>query len=155
MQDLAPGGPISDSPAPPIWVWTSSFSVYAPRGGTSPARGATRSGARQRPRRDATLAIYMGGGPAAVYGGDALRAYNQFSGPKAFNGSGTIDLLDLKADLRSVLNRSHFFKVNIFAGQRQDGVSALNFERSVEARHERRCLPQKRWIVADATLQSI
>src|SRR5262249_23183753 len=41
---------------------------------------------------------------------------------------GTIDLLDLKADLRSVLNRSHFFKVNIFAGQRQDGVSALNFE---------------------------
>src|SRR5262245_42773790 len=40
---------------------------------TAPARGATRSGARQRPRRDATLAIYMGGGPAAVYGGDALR----------------------------------------------------------------------------------
>src|SRR5262245_10430824 len=35
MQDLAPGGPISDSPAPPIWVWTSSFSAYAPRGGTS------------------------------------------------------------------------------------------------------------------------
>jgi AhpD family alkylhydroperoxidase len=26
------------------------------------------------------LAVYMGGGPAAVYGGDALRAYNQFSG---------------------------------------------------------------------------
>jgi AhpD family alkylhydroperoxidase len=26
------------------------------------------------------LAIYMGGGPAAVYGADALRAYVQFSG---------------------------------------------------------------------------
>jgi AhpD family alkylhydroperoxidase len=24
------------------------------------------------------LAVYMGGGPAAVYGGDALRAYDQF-----------------------------------------------------------------------------
>ncbi len=29
------------------------------------------------------LAVYMGGGPAAVYGGDALTAYDQFSGPKA------------------------------------------------------------------------
>jgi len=28
------------------------------------------------------LAIYMGGGPAAVYAGDALRAYDQFSGTK-------------------------------------------------------------------------
>lgn len=28
----------------------------------------------------AALAIYMGGGPAAVYGADALRAYDQFSG---------------------------------------------------------------------------
>lgn len=28
------------------------------------------------------LAVYMGGGPAAVYGGDALRAYDQFSGTK-------------------------------------------------------------------------
>lgn len=28
----------------------------------------------------ATLAVYMGGGPAAVYGADALRAYDQFSG---------------------------------------------------------------------------
>jgi AhpD family alkylhydroperoxidase len=27
------------------------------------------------------LAVYMGGGPAAVYGGDALRAYDQFAGP--------------------------------------------------------------------------
>ena len=26
------------------------------------------------------LAIYMGGGPAAVYGGDAVRAYDQFAG---------------------------------------------------------------------------
>ena len=29
------------------------------------------------------LAVYMEGGPAAVYGGDALRAYEQFSGAKA------------------------------------------------------------------------
>jgi AhpD family alkylhydroperoxidase len=28
------------------------------------------------------LAVYMGGGPAAVYGGDALRAYDQFVGTK-------------------------------------------------------------------------
>ena len=28
------------------------------------------------------LALYMGGGPAAVYGADALRAYEQFSGTK-------------------------------------------------------------------------
>ena len=28
------------------------------------------------------LAIYMGGGPAAVYGADALRAYDQFAGSK-------------------------------------------------------------------------
>lgn len=26
------------------------------------------------------LAVYMGGGPAAVYGADALRAFDQFSG---------------------------------------------------------------------------
>ncbi len=26
------------------------------------------------------LAVYMGGGPAAVYGADAVRAYDQFSG---------------------------------------------------------------------------
>ena len=29
------------------------------------------------------LAIYMGGGPAAVYGGDAVRAYDQFSESKS------------------------------------------------------------------------
>lgn len=28
------------------------------------------------------LAIYMGGGPAAVYGADALRAFDQFAGAK-------------------------------------------------------------------------
>jgi alkylhydroperoxidase/carboxymuconolactone decarboxylase family protein YurZ len=28
----------------------------------------------------ATLAVYMGGGPTAVYGADALRAYDQLSG---------------------------------------------------------------------------
>ena len=30
----------------------------------------------------AVLAVYMGGGPAAVYGADALRAYDQFAGAK-------------------------------------------------------------------------
>lgn len=29
------------------------------------------------------LAVYMGGGPAAVYGADAVRAYDQFSGQPA------------------------------------------------------------------------
>lgn len=29
------------------------------------------------------LAVYMGGGPAAVFGADALRAYDQFSAAKA------------------------------------------------------------------------
>jgi alkylhydroperoxidase/carboxymuconolactone decarboxylase family protein YurZ len=29
------------------------------------------------------LAIYMGGGPAAVFGADALRAYEQFASEKA------------------------------------------------------------------------
>jgi AhpD family alkylhydroperoxidase len=35
---------------------------------------------RQEVLETVALAIYMGGGPAAVYGGDALRAYDQFSG---------------------------------------------------------------------------
>jgi len=35
---------------------------------------------RRRWSRRLLLAVYMGGGPAAVYGGDALRAYDQFSG---------------------------------------------------------------------------
>ena len=34
---------------------------------------------REEIAETAALAIYMGGGPAAVYGGDALRAYDQFS----------------------------------------------------------------------------
>lgn len=29
------------------------------------------------------LAVYMGGGPAAVYGADALRAYDQFASTKS------------------------------------------------------------------------
>jgi AhpD family alkylhydroperoxidase len=35
---------------------------------------------REEVAETVALAVYMGGGPAAVYGGDALRAYNQFSG---------------------------------------------------------------------------
>ncbi|WGU41403.1 carboxymuconolactone decarboxylase family protein [Phenylobacterium sp. NIBR 498073] len=34
---------------------------------------------REEVAETAALAIYMGGGPAAVYGADALRAYDQFS----------------------------------------------------------------------------
>jgi AhpD family alkylhydroperoxidase len=30
-----------------------------------------------------SLAVYMGGGPASVYGADAVRAYDQFSGHSA------------------------------------------------------------------------
>ena len=41
-------------------------------------RGAT----RQEVFETVALAIYMGGGPASVYGADALRAYDQFSGTK-------------------------------------------------------------------------
>jgi AhpD family alkylhydroperoxidase len=33
---------------------------------------------REEVAETAALAIYMGGGPAAVYGADALRAYDQF-----------------------------------------------------------------------------
>jgi AhpD family alkylhydroperoxidase len=35
---------------------------------------------REEVAETVALAVYMGGGPAVVYGGDALRAYNQFSG---------------------------------------------------------------------------
>ena len=35
---------------------------------------------RQEVLETVALAIYMGGGPAAVYGGDAVRAYDEFSG---------------------------------------------------------------------------
>ena len=39
---------------------------------------------RQEVIETVALAVYMGGGPAAVYGGDAVRAYDQFSGqPKS------------------------------------------------------------------------
>ena len=34
---------------------------------------------RQEVAETVALAVYMGGGPAAVYGGDALRAYDQFA----------------------------------------------------------------------------
>ncbi len=34
---------------------------------------------RQEVSETVALAVYMGGGPAAVYGADALRAYDQFS----------------------------------------------------------------------------
>jgi AhpD family alkylhydroperoxidase len=33
---------------------------------------------RQEVLETVALAVYMGGGPAAVYGGDAIRAYDQF-----------------------------------------------------------------------------
>lgn len=38
---------------------------------------------RQEVSETVALAIYMGGGPAAVYGADALRAYDQFGSAKA------------------------------------------------------------------------
>jgi len=38
---------------------------------------------RQEVIETITLAIYMGGGPAAVYGADALRAYDQFTERKS------------------------------------------------------------------------
>ena len=34
---------------------------------------------RQEVLETIALAVYMGGGPAAVYGGDAVRAYDQFA----------------------------------------------------------------------------
>ena len=37
---------------------------------------------RQEVLETIALAVYMGGGPAAVYGGDAIRAYDQFSAQK-------------------------------------------------------------------------
>jgi AhpD family alkylhydroperoxidase len=36
---------------------------------------------RQEVLETIALAVYMGGGPAAVYGADAIRAYDQFSQP--------------------------------------------------------------------------
>lgn len=37
---------------------------------------------REEVAETVALAVYMGGGPAAVYGGDALHAYDQFAGTK-------------------------------------------------------------------------
>ncbi len=37
---------------------------------------------REEVAETVALAVYMGGGPAAVYGADALRAYDQFSATK-------------------------------------------------------------------------
>ena len=37
---------------------------------------------REEVAETAVLAVYMGGGPAAAYGADALRAYDQFAGLK-------------------------------------------------------------------------
>jgi AhpD family alkylhydroperoxidase len=37
---------------------------------------------REEVAETVALAVYMGGGPAAVYGADALRAYDQFSDAK-------------------------------------------------------------------------
>ncbi len=38
---------------------------------------------RQEVAETVALALYMGGGPAAVYGADAMRAYDQFSDSNA------------------------------------------------------------------------
>lgn len=38
---------------------------------------------RQELLETVSLAIYMGGGPSSVYGADAVRAYDQFSGQSA------------------------------------------------------------------------
>ena len=38
---------------------------------------------REEVAETVALAVYMGGGPAVVFGGDALRAYDQFAGAKA------------------------------------------------------------------------
>lgn len=38
---------------------------------------------REEVAETVALAVYMGGGPASVYGADALRAYDQFSSSKA------------------------------------------------------------------------
>jgi AhpD family alkylhydroperoxidase len=45
-------------------------------------RAAWKQGAsRQEILETVATAIYMGGGPAAVYGADAVRAYDEFSAP--------------------------------------------------------------------------
>lgn len=45
-------------------------------------RAAVKEGAtRQQVAETVALAIYMGGGPAAVYGADALRAFDEYAAP--------------------------------------------------------------------------
>lgn len=45
-------------------------------------RAAFKAGAsRQEVIETVALAVYMGGGPAVVYGGDALRAYDEYATP--------------------------------------------------------------------------
>ena len=45
-------------------------------------RAALRAGAnRQEVVETVTLTVYMGGGPAAVYGADAIRAFDEYAGP--------------------------------------------------------------------------
>jgi AhpD family alkylhydroperoxidase len=47
-------------------------------------RAAHKHGAiRQEVAETVALAVYMGGGPAAVYGAEALRAYDEFAAPAA------------------------------------------------------------------------
>ena len=44
-------------------------------------RAAMKAGAsRQETAETVALAVYMGGGPAAVYGADALRAFDEYAG---------------------------------------------------------------------------
>lgn len=47
-------------------------------------RAATKAGAsRQEVVETVALALYMGGGPAAVYGADAIRAFDEYAGSPA------------------------------------------------------------------------
>lgn len=47
-------------------------------------RAARKQGAtREEVAETVALALYMGGGPAAVYGADALRAFDEFASPPA------------------------------------------------------------------------
>jgi AhpD family alkylhydroperoxidase len=47
-------------------------------------RSAVKAGAtRQEAVETIALAVYMGGGPAVVYGGEALRAFDEYAAPPA------------------------------------------------------------------------
>lgn len=53
------------------------------------AKQAHRHGAsRQEILETVALAVYMGGGPSAVYGADAVRAFDQFTGHQEPSSSG-------------------------------------------------------------------